>query len=328
MKKVEKSILIIGLGGIGFRFDQLLPIESYVLSHARAFSSHPNFKIIGGVDHLLKNRNDFSKLYLCETYSNIIDALKNVTPDIIVVATPTETHLQVIIDIFINSSPSIIICEKPLAYSIEDAKEILSLCEKNNSNIFVNYMRNSSSVIEDISLKIQNKIIEYPFKIVNFYSKGLLNSGSHFIALFNHLFGEPLKVELLNSSQNKKTGNDFDLDFKIEYLNGEVFFHSLDYLNYFHNSFEFFAKNGLLSYERGCEFVKWSPVSQGGIYSGYKILDKNQDNLKSNFKIIQLEFVNNLWKKINNQPSNICSGKDALLTMKLINNIIYLQNEK
>ena len=328
MQKEEKSVLIIGLGGIGFRFDQFLPIESYVLSHARAFSSHPNFKIVGGVDHSLKNRNDFSKLYLCETFSNTIDALKNVSPDIIVVATPTETHLQVIIDIFINSSPSIIVCEKPLAYSIEDAKKILSLCKKNDSSIYVNYMRNSSSVIEDVSLKIQNKIIEYPFKVVNFYSKGLLNSGSHFIALFNHLFGDPLKVELLNSSQNKKTGNDFDLDFKIEYLDGEVFFHSLDYLNYFHNSFDIFAKNGLLSYQRGGEYVKWSSVSKNGIYSDYKILDETQDNLKSNFKIIQLEFVENLWKKINRQPSNICSGNEALNVMKCINNIISLRNEK
>lgn len=328
IKKEEKTVLIIGLGGIGFRFDQFLPIKSYVLSHARAFSSHPNFKIIGGVDPLLKNRNDFSKLYSCETFSNVIDALKKVTPDVIVVASPTESHLQVIIDIFSNSSPNIIVCEKPLAYSVDDAEKILSLCKKNSTSIYVNYMRNSSSVIEDISLKIQNKIIEHPFKVINLYSKGLLNSGSHFIALFNHLFGKPLNVELLNSSRNKKIGNDFDLDFKIEYLDGEVFFHSLNYLNYFHNSFDIFAKNGLLSYERGGEYVKWSSLSKNGIYSNYKILDKTCENLKSNFKIIQLEFVENLWKKINKFPSNICSGSEALNVMKCINNIISLQNEK
>ena len=67
------------------------------------------------------------------------------------------------------------------------------------------------------------------------------------------------------------------------------------------------------------------------IYQAWELLTKEYGLPKEKLLVtifhddIQAE---NLWKKIKRQPSNICSGDEALSVMKCINNIISLRNEK
>ena len=49
MKKIVK-VLFIGLGNISYKYDLGLS-KDFILTHNRAFSFHPNFKIVGVVDN-------------------------------------------------------------------------------------------------------------------------------------------------------------------------------------------------------------------------------------------------------------------------------------
>lgn len=316
------SVLIVGLGGIGFKFDDTLSSESLVLSHSRAFSIHPNFQVIGGVDLDKSSRVDFATIYNCKIYSQIERALLDLNPDLVVVATPTKTHKDTIKKIFNFANPSIIVCEKPLAYTLEDAEKIVKICKNNKAQLFVNYMRNSSKVTVEIKKRIEDEIIAPPFKIIQWYSKGIINSASHFVTLFNCLFGMPVKIESLSKNTKEKEVTDNNFDFKICYNNVEVFFISLQNKTVFHNSFELIAKNGRLLYERGGEFVRWFPISNDGIYPGYNMYSDIAFNLESDFPTMQLQFVNNLWEKINGREALICSGGEAIQTMILLNKIL------
>ena len=44
-------------------YDQHLPADDFVLSHARAFHLHPNFELVGAVDPDSILRDLFSKTY-------------------------------------------------------------------------------------------------------------------------------------------------------------------------------------------------------------------------------------------------------------------------
>ena len=57
------SVLIIGLGNIGMRFDYENNSKNIILTHAKAFKLNNNFNLIGGVD-IKDNINDFKK-YAC-----------------------------------------------------------------------------------------------------------------------------------------------------------------------------------------------------------------------------------------------------------------------
>ena len=131
MKKIIK-VLLIGLGNISFKYDLKLS-KNFILTHNRAFSLHPNFKIVGAVDNNKKIIFGFSKKYKIPTFDNVKDALNKLNPELIVVSTPTKTHLKLIKEIFLFHKPKYIVCEKPLGNNLLESFEIRELCEKNNS---------------------------------------------------------------------------------------------------------------------------------------------------------------------------------------------------
>tara|TARA_Y100001970_G_scaffold77700_1_gene98872 strand:- start:96471 stop:97457 length:987 start_codon:yes stop_codon:yes gene_type:complete len=327
VKKIIK-VLLIGLGNISFKYDLKLS-KNFILTHNRAFSLHPNFKIVGAVDNNKKIIFGFSKKYKIPTFDNVKDALNKLNPELIVVSTPTKTHLKLIKEIFLFHKPKYIVCEKPLGNNLLESFEIRELCEKNNSLLVVNYQRNSSIISEKIIKFIDKNKFKPPFKITTWYSKGLNNSASHFITLFNFLFGEITNCNLIKSSHNRLIKDDFELLFKLDYENCEVIFIPVDYKNFFYNSFEMICKNGKLIYENGGENVKWYPIDKKKVtYSNYKSLSKKFQILESDYYQSQFSFVNNLWRFIHGKKSMISLGSDAILTAKIIEDLKKQNNEK
>ena len=222
MKKII-NVLFIGLGNISYKYDLELS-EEFILTHNRAFNLHPNFRIVGVVDNDKKTILEFSKKHKCPTYYKVEDALKKLKPELIIVSTPTKTHLKLIKEVFLFHNPKYIVCEKPLGNNFKESNEIKELCEKNNSFLFVNYQRNSSIISDQILKCIHKNAFKPPFKITTWYSKGLNNSASHFITLFNFLFGKIIDYNLIKSSFNKSTRDNYELLFKLNYNNCEVIF--------------------------------------------------------------------------------------------------------
>ena len=56
--------------------------------------------------------------------------MKRFKSDILIVSTNTETHEKVIKDVLKIYIPKIIICEKPISYSLKATQEIINLCFK------------------------------------------------------------------------------------------------------------------------------------------------------------------------------------------------------
>ena len=323
--KDKTKVIIIGLGGISYKYDHNLE-KSYVLTHLRAFESHTSFKIIGVVD---KNKNvisEFSKIYSYPTFISIEIALKKLKPDLIVISTPTYSHLDVVKQIFNTYSPKYLLCEKPLGLNLNQSVEIIKLCKINKSTLLVNFQRNYS----ELSKKLKEKILsgEYApsYKIILRYSNGLRNSASHFISLFNFLFGKIKKIEIINSFKNNEKINDTMLHFKLKYEKCEAIFIPLEEISFFYNSFEIICKNGRLIYENGGESCKWQKIDDNKkTYSNYNKLSEYFENLESDFNQSQLSVVNNLAKFIKGENSLICTAEDALQTLIVIEK---LKNKK
>lgn len=142
MAKTINSVLLIGLGNIGVGFDATnTAVNNNFLTHARAFSDHPNFSLLAGVDVDAVSRKRFEEIYSIPSYDNVRAALSSLSPDIVVVATPTDTHLQVINEIFLFGQPKVILCEKPLAYNLNDAEQIVEICKRYYCKLYVNFFR-------------------------------------------------------------------------------------------------------------------------------------------------------------------------------------------
>jgi predicted dehydrogenase len=308
------KVLIVGLGKIGMGYDLNLDVDNFILTHARAFSRHENFELVAGVDSNRDLGKAFESYYNRKSYTDLLVAIRETNPSIVVVATPTETHYAVITSILNEFAPNVIVCEKPIAFDLKQAQEIVFRCKDVNCHLYVNYMRCSDVGVAEIQRQIRIGLIESPIKGVVWYSKGLFNSASHFINLLEFLLGNVRSVQLINKGRlwNKV---DPEPDFILFFDTGSVHFVALKAENYFHNAMELSAQNGRLRYERGGEDIYWNTVKANDVFSGYYSLNIEAEKLDSDFFRVQWHVVDQLHKSINLVSARICRGDDALRTL-------------
>ena len=164
-------------------------------THASAFSSHPGFSLVGAYDLEDSRRKLFSLKYSARAFDDLVAGLIYAKPDIVVVSTPTSTHLDIVRSILATIRPSCILCEKPMSYSSSKCSEIVNLCRNQNVKLFVNYIRRSENNVKQLASSIKLlRESQVPFKGVIWYSKGIYNNASHLIDLTAHFFGNQISV--------------------------------------------------------------------------------------------------------------------------------------
>lgn len=121
-----QKILLIGAGTMG-------------MEHATSYYSMENVHLAGIVDlrkeqaeQIIGNHN--TKVF--QTLEEAVNHLEHI--DVIDVCVPTFLHKEYVLkaaDYGID-----VICEKPLAYTLQDAREMIDYCEKKNVKLFVGHV--------------------------------------------------------------------------------------------------------------------------------------------------------------------------------------------
>lgn len=314
------GVVIIGLGQIGMGYDLGLPADSYVMTHARAFQNHPDFTLLGGVDVNSGRRNLFEHEYGCKAFTDADTALKFLRPDIVVISVPTEFHLNAVKSVFDACRPRVILCEKPLAYELEDARQINALCIKNKCQLLVNYLRRADPGVLEVRARINNGVIAGPLKGVAWYSKGLLNNGSHFVDLLTFWLG-PIKSFKVIRAGRKWAGVDPEPDFSVNFSMGEIYFFAANEENFSHYSIELLAPSGRLRYERGGEYISWQSTMKNPHLPEYTSLSTEEEVIPNNLLLIQGCVVSQLAMIMNDQSGEICSGEEALQLLECLSQL-------
>lgn len=121
------------------------------------------------------------------SYSDYENLLENEGFDILSVVTNGPTHAEITINAS-NHGVKNIICEKPIATTLRDAKKMIKTCEKNQARLAINHIRRWSSNYRRLKQLIKNDAIG---KLRNFYfsvgSTGLGNFTIHFFDTIRYL---------------------------------------------------------------------------------------------------------------------------------------------
>lgn len=115
MKKI--GIGIIGLGAIGERL-------------INSFNSHERTNIVGVYDVDLERMNFISEKFKLTTVTNYDSLIENDDIDMIYIAVPPKFHHEIALKVM--SAGKHIFCEKPLANTIEEAKEMYEAAVDSN----------------------------------------------------------------------------------------------------------------------------------------------------------------------------------------------------
>lgn len=314
------NVLIIGLGQIGMGYDYDLHPKDYILTHAQAFQAHPLFEIISGVDPSPTQCELFVQKYGKSAFSDLNHALKETRPDIVVIALPTQHHAEAIREV-LQHHPLAILCEKPLAYDIKEARQIEKMCAEKGCRLYVNYIRRSDPGAFEIKERLENRVIDYPVRGLVWYSKGLFHNGSHFLNLLQYWLGNSKHFQIINKGR-LWDGIDPEPDVQIHFEKGSVTFLSVCENNFTHCTVELMAKNGRLFYARGGEKISWQSALKDPLLKGYTRLTHDEEIIQSQTgRRSQYEVVEQLAKSLLGKPAQMCSGSEALHTLEFLSEI-------
>jgi predicted dehydrogenase len=307
------KVLIIGLGKIGFEYDLK---KKMFLTHSSAFYFNKKFKLVGAVETNKSKLKLFENRYKAPGFIKIKDALKKLNPDIIVVSVNTKFHLQVIKKIFLcKFKNKIIFCEKPCGNSLSEIREIKKISKKNNTKVFVNYMRNSLSGVNEL-IKIFKRDKGY-FKGIAYYNNNLLNEASHYINLFLKIFGKVTKVKNeIIKSLGKKINN-----FTLFFNKGEIKFICLNNTSYHNSRFEIFLRSRHINYDSDQDLLNFYGIKKNKIYDNIILSRKTNKIIKLKFKDVQMQVANQFLKRKNHKKFNLVTIDEAIKTMEIIDKL-------
>ena len=115
--------------------------------------------------------------------------LKEEELDIISICTPQETHANITIDAT-KSNIQAIFCEKPIATTLEDAKNMIKFCKKNNIKLVINHNKRWESSFNYAKKLIELGKIGKIVSITGYYTSGLFVIGTHMLDILMFFCGD------------------------------------------------------------------------------------------------------------------------------------------
>lgn len=307
------KVAVVGLGMVGMMYDHISTPNKTIYSHSKAFSIKSNVFDVYGVDPNIEALNIFEKNGYGRGFTSINQVFE-LGIDIYVLAIETSIHYKIACEIM-NLCPKILLVEKPISYTIQESRNLVSNFEHNGTSVFVNYFRRSLPKIN--SLKELVKLDQFKkCSCYIFYSGGLFNIASHFIDLLNYLFGD---LVLVRAKIKRKLGSDFLVDFILKNEFMDATFVPVDVSYKFFEMAIFFddIKVTIDTFGNMNFFRKGSHI----------VL--NIDHYLVNDRVIDYDIytpqkyvVDNICQYLNTGSANLCSGREALITEELINQII------
>ncbi|MDR1507107.1 MAG: Gfo/Idh/MocA family oxidoreductase [Treponema sp.] len=141
MKPVRAAI--VGLGRIGSLLEND-PLREKPCTHAGAIAGSGDCVLSAGADTDGERRKLFEKTWRCPVYDDARIMLEAHRPDLLCVATHPDSHLFYC-ELAAQYGVKTVVCEKPLADSLEKAEKIAALHEKGKITVITNHERRYSA---------------------------------------------------------------------------------------------------------------------------------------------------------------------------------------
>jgi predicted dehydrogenase len=93
--------------------------------------------LVGGVDPSADRRKQAASRWNLTTFEHVDDLMRNASPEVVIVCTPPETHLDIGTAVLQNGAH--LICEKPITPSVADADKLLAAAQAAGRRIAMNH---------------------------------------------------------------------------------------------------------------------------------------------------------------------------------------------
>jgi hypothetical protein len=168
---------------------QRVGLGSTIRTHASAISACVATELLGAVDPRPEQRATFESTFKRPSWATLEEVPKTGT-EIVVLAVPTDLHVQVATRALTLFSPRILICEKPAGLTAADSQAIFAAANKKRTSVIVNYFRHYLPNLRHVRHQIRSGCFGELLGGTVLYSHGLRRNGSHSVALLLWLMGD------------------------------------------------------------------------------------------------------------------------------------------
>ncbi len=211
--------LVIGCGNIGSIFGE--PGNKEILSHAQAYTAHPAFTLQGVVDIDFAKAQTAARKWKAPVFSSLDEALRKSVYDVVSICVSTKEHANVLRQV-IAASPKVIILEKPVTNTLNESEQLSAQLKGCTSQVLVHYTRRFMPEFQMLKEKIQHDEFGAFISGHCYYSKGVLNNGSHAVDLMRFFLGEARVISVF-SGRVDFSSEDPTLSFSMGLKPGGVF---------------------------------------------------------------------------------------------------------
>ena len=125
-------------------------------------------------------------------YRDFEQMLDEQRPDLLSIATPQRWHAPQTILAATRYPPRAILCEKPMAGSLGEARAMLAACERNGVKLAIGHMMRWYTVHEQARALVAEGAIGTPLTAtVSLEEGGLMNNGTHVLSYMQYVLGDP-----------------------------------------------------------------------------------------------------------------------------------------
>jgi predicted dehydrogenase len=311
---------VVGLGNIGLGYDLGSNDAARVATHARAFAHHPGYRLVAGIDPDPAARALFEQHYQAPAFADIGAILAaGVQPEVWSIAAPTLLHSQVFFDV-IALRPVAILCEKPLAACVAEAEAMVTAATECGCALAVNYMRRFEPGVLSLRRLLADGALGEIYKGCAWYSKGLLNNGSHVIDLLAFLLGDAGEVQVLESGRTW-AGHDPEPDVRLAFGAARIVLLAAREECFSQFAIELVGTGGTVRYADGGHRIEVRRALSDPALPGYRMLAGETEALPTELKRYQWHAVDALHRHLSDGAPLNSSGDTALATLRTVDRI-------
>ena len=145
---------VVGLGRIAWKLEDD-PKRTHPCTHAGALSQMKDVLLVSGAARSEESARQFQERFHTQTaYTDYLRMVREEKIDLAGVATNPETHAQIVVDLA-NAGVKGILCEKPLALSLEDADRMIRACHDNGTVLMTMHNRRFNSLYRNAKALIE-----------------------------------------------------------------------------------------------------------------------------------------------------------------------------
>ena len=174
-----RSVLV-GLGGIAWKYDARMPQSQFVLTQAGAMQGHPEVTLVGGCSPDPSDREGFARWADGVFATPSLEELLQCKPDLVGICSPTSEHFQHA-QKCLEAGVRMLWLEKPPTSHVSELQELIALSESKHATVCVNYFRRYLPVYQGLRNMVLNETYGKCTSIRILYSPGLARNGVHLL---------------------------------------------------------------------------------------------------------------------------------------------------